>query len=94
MQDAGLLPEGRKSNPDTASDQRRGTRAQAWFLLKDEISYDETEAANCWTDVASARPKYNEHSASRYKDTSSNVAHGSSACLRWLSSGENGCSIR
>jgi hypothetical protein len=28
-------------------------------------------------------PKYNEHSASRYKDTSSNLAHGSPACFRW-----------
>jgi hypothetical protein len=25
------------------------------FILKDEISYDETEAAHCWTDVASTR---------------------------------------
>ena len=22
------------------------------FIVKDEISYDETEAAHCWTDVA------------------------------------------
>jgi hypothetical protein len=39
-------------------------------------------------------PKYNKHFASRYDDTSSKMAHGSPACFRWLSSGENGCSIR
>jgi hypothetical protein len=39
-------------------------------------------------------PKYNEHSASGYKNTSSNLAHGSPACFHWLSCGDNGCSIR